>query len=616
MINRYAHSIPRGLFLVPLALIALIPVASAGDVTVVPLLDHPLKGGSGTVLRIHGARNGVFSGKVVAPLGTKVSAPTLNGPGKLPASAIQVLYQHPDGPGRYHKSRPMFNGLHPEPPGPMKASKYYKPYTIQPIWLIVRVPADAKPGRYTGKWDVAGTGIKVELDVADFVIPNPADFATHAGFIQSPDSVAMQYGVEMWSEKHWKLMERSFKHLGELGTQSLYIPLVRRTHFGNPHSMVYWIEKENGYDHDFSIVEKYVALAVKHLGKIPVVCLYAWELNAPDARSFPAHLKGAERHKDREILISVKDANGALKEAKGPAWGTPECQAFWKPVIDGVRKILAKHNIADSMMIGLAGDYVPSPKAVKDFSVAAPNVKWAAHAHGLPLKVSDVPTGLVASVWGIHGPRDPAAPCKWSYQRPRHYGWQKEMRLVAYPRYGCFYGNVVGPFGPQPLAMNRSLAEMAMVSQGHPTKSPGCRGFDRLGADFWRVLKGKHISLTISGRYPECTWGQLKIANATAAILAPGKDGAQPTARFQMVREGLQETEARVFIEKALVGKQINGDMGTRIQKILDERVQGFVTASKNKGRAWKEWAKGDWQSKSGALYAAAAEVAKKVGGK
>ena len=37
------------------------------------------------------------------------------------------------------------------------------------------------------------------------------------------------------------------------------------------------------------------------------------------------------------------------------------------------------------------------------------------------------------------------------------------------------------------------------------------------------------------------------------ALLAPGKAGAVPTARFEVLREGLQECEARIAIDKALV---------------------------------------------------------------
>jgi len=573
-------------------------------------------------LRIYGAQNGTFSGKVVAPWGTKALTPKLSGPGKLPSSNIIVRYAHPDGRPRYRTVRPAFNGLHPEPCAQMKASKRYKPYSTHPVWLTVRVPTDARPGTYTGTWNVGGGNVKVELHVADWKIPDVKDWTTHTGFIQSPDSVAMQYKVEMWSDEHWKLIEESFKGLAELGNRSLYLPLQRRTHFGNPHSMVYWTRKGSELEPDLSIVNKYIDLAVKHMGKLSVVCVYAWEMDNPSAKSFPAMKSAAERLCDREILISVKN-NGKLEEAIAPKWGTPECVAFWKPVFFGIQGILKKHGLEKSMMLGISGDYAPSKEAAKGLvSAAPPGTKWVCHAHGAPNKVHGVDVGLTASVWGFKGPVDPDAPPRWnaSWEKPHYYGWQRKpgWLLTGFPRYGCFYGNKASQIGPHPMAICRALAEGAMTAGGKIAKSPGCNGFDRMGADFWPVLAGSRgRSLPICGRYPESNWGQLKINFATAAILAPGKNGAVPTGRLEMIREGLQEAEARIFIEKALVGKKISGPDAARLQKLLDVRVKDFLKGRGNKGRNWPKWAEGDrWHKASAALYAAAAEVAKKTGAK
>ncbi|MHC4915600.1 MAG: RNA polymerase sigma factor [Planctomycetota bacterium] len=600
------------------------PVSASAGVKAISLLDDvegPLV--SDGTLRIRGARNGVFSGKVVAPWGSRASVPELSGPGKLPASSIAVRYGHPDMEARYHRSRPKFNGLHPEPSAPMTPSKYYKPHTTQPVWLTVRVPADSKPGKYTGTWSVGGSAVKVELSVADWRVPDVGSWVTHAGFIQSPDSVAMHYNVPMWSEEHWKLIEESFKLLGEVGNGSLYIPLQRRTHFGNPHSMVHWTRNGEKLEPDLSIVKRYIDLAVKHMDKLSVVCLYAWEMDCEDAKSFPSSTPAADRQKDREILITVKNG-GKLEEAKGPKWGTPECAAFWKPVFTGIHGMLERHGLGKSMMLGLSGDYVPSPKAAKDLASAAPpGTKWVCHAHGSPNKVHEADAGLTASVWGFKGPVDPDAPPRYDFMKPRYYGWQRKKGwlLTAYPRYGCFYGNALNPFSPGALAMYRSAAEGAMTAVGRPKRSPGVNGFDRLGTDFWLVLKDKRgRGSPLCGRYPECHWGQLKISTATAAILAPGKKGAVATERFEMLREGLQETEARVFIERALVGKKISGEPAARLQKMLDDRTKEFLKASKSKGSKWQgwvQWTGGDrWQKSSAALYAGAAEVAKKTGAK
>ena len=207
-------------------------------------------------------------------------------------------------------------------------------------------------------------------------------------------------------------------------------------------------------------------------------------------------------------------------------------------------------------------------------------------------KVYEVAAGLTASVWGFKGPVDPDTPPRYNaaWEKPRYYGWQrkKDWLLTGFPRYGCFYGNKASQIGPHPMAICRSLAEGAMTAAGRLPRSPGVNGFDRLGADFWPVLINKRgKGAPLCGRYPESNWGQLKINFATAAILAPGKAGAVATGRLEMIREGLQETEARIFIEKALVGKKISGEPAVRLQKMLDVRVQAFLKARDNKGRNW-----------------------------
>jgi len=63
----------------------------------------------------------------------------------------------------------------------------------------------------------------------------------------------------MWSEKHWKAMERSFELMGQAGCKAIYVSLVRRTDFGNRHGMVRWIRKGEGWQPDLSVAEKYVA---------------------------------------------------------------------------------------------------------------------------------------------------------------------------------------------------------------------------------------------------------------------------------------------------------------------------------------------------------------------
>ncbi len=574
-------------------------------------------------VKIQGARNGAFSGKVLVGCGAAIKGPKaevsdLAGPGKIPAAAIEVRYALPDGSRRSARGVPWFDTLEKFAPETVAADPKYG--AVQPVWVTVNVPRSAKPGKYAGKLKISTGGatakeVPVEIEVADWTLPDSKEFATHAGLIQSPESVALKYGVGLWSEKHWKLLDESFRLLGQVGTKTVYLTMIRRTHFGNQHSMIRWKRGNDGkLTPDFRIAERYIKIAAKHLGKIPVVGIYCWE---PPSSS--GHF-GRYKPKDREIMLSVLGKNGGeLEEAPGPKWGTPECQEFWNTAFKKTRAMLAKYGLEKSMMFAMAGDYVPTKSAADQLHKAAPEAKWAVHCHPHRPVIHGVPTGYLACVWGVFGTRDPALP-KDYYGNKRYYGWKNPFLITAFPR----GGNPIYEISCRsPITHYRFMGEGALVASGRPNaKPPGVRGFGRVGADFWPVLKDKRGRLGyVCGRYPESAWGQLNLSYSTPYVLGPGRDGPAASTRFEMLREGMQLAEARVFIEKALLdpGKKakLGDELAAGCQQLLDERVRTFMRAAGARGKLNADWT---WYFSSDALrasrdlYRAAAEVAGKLG--
>ncbi|MHC4917064.1 MAG: RNA polymerase sigma factor, partial [Planctomycetota bacterium] len=249
-------------------------------------------------IRMVGARGGTYSGAVAAGAGEGLKGLTakvsdLRGPGgkALPASGVQVRYAWPTRIG--FGKRPVFAVLEARPPRAeeLAAAKAAGPEgATVPVWLTVRVPDDAAPGKYAGEMTVSAEGsapvrVPVEIEVVNWALPSPRGFATFMGVYQSPESVALQYGVELWSEEHWKRVEKSFELLGRLGNNLLVIPLVNRTEYGNDECMIPWIRnpgsgsgvqgsgEENPkpgtpnpepYTYDFSVFDKYLEVAARH----------------------------------------------------------------------------------------------------------------------------------------------------------------------------------------------------------------------------------------------------------------------------------------------------------------------------------------------------------------
>jgi len=191
------------------------------------------------------------------------------------------------------------------------------------------------------------------------------------------------------------------------------------------------------------------------------------------------------------------------------------------------------------------------------------------------------------------------------------------------------------PWHSMPWDMARLLGELNI--QGPR------RGFGRIGLDFWPVLKSaKGDKLAgIQGRYPKSNWRQLDAM--IRCLVPPGPDGAMATGKIEMMREGLQETEARIFLESVLTDptqrKKINDKLAQQVQDVLDERVRallvtlesqqmagfnlrmlpwldGFGAGDFQGGQAaiFRQWyMESGWQERSEKLYSMAADVAESL---
>ena len=556
-------------------------------------------------VRIVAARNGVFSGQVVVGSSKPIIAPSAriagalkheNGRDGIAADAVSIRYAklHTSSVSRRKKRWVWFDALAEVAPGKV-------PEAVQPIWVSIRVPRDAAFGKYIGTVaiDVAGkrvADVPVELTVQNFTLPDPGSFATHVGLVQSPETLAIEYKLPLWSEKHWALIERSLRLTGELGNETLYIPLMCRYHFGNAESMVRWVRRPDGeWGHDFSLVEKYVDLARKHLPKLRVVCFIAWDRWTGSSRT-PAG-------KRRLIPVSTLDPKtGAIGEAKAPAYGTPESRAFWKPVYDGLKALLEKRGLAKTMMHGIAGDTAPYSEVYADLRAVAPLPwVWQGHPRNTKLGPKDkpIPVGYGSWVWGT-----PVVPEPLQY---RLYGWKAAMTENTFPRAGSSCFGAMRTWADFPLY--RASTEALTTA--------GMRGFGRVGADFWpvtpaaaganiRAHKGKKYSLV--HRFP-ASWGQLQLTNSTSYLLYPGKDGAIGSARFEMIREGLQEAETRALIERALLNKAHRAKLGTelaeRCESVLDDRAR---TLTRGTGGSWAYYLTG-LSRRTAELFAIAGEA-------
>jgi hypothetical protein len=509
-----------------------------------------------------GARNGTFSGRVVASsraaiTGLRAELSDLvgpNGKNSFAAGAVRILYTE---------------NLEEVPPKAVAAGN--DGGAVCSIWMTVRVPEALTAGTYKGTLTVGAEGQKavavpVELQVADWTLPDPLDFRTVVGIYQSPTSVALQYDVPMWSEEHWRRLDRSFELLAGLGSKFASMTVVDQGMLGEEDGEVIWKPRADGtYDYDYGILERHLKLIKRHLGKCPYIALNIWQFSDNQSRGYTLNKEGIL---SPGTTVTTIDAAGKRGHLAAPAWDAADCEAFWRPALLGIRDIFKRNGLEESMCVGFSHDGKDPPEAVaKVLDDILGHTRWIKMGHPpdaslTPRKVSD--KGFVV------------------YHESVYTRLQSQLRsvsrLIGTPN--VLYVRKMPPIWD--LMVWRTTPVWALFN--------GQAGFGHIGLDFWpvtdaegRIIRSsvrfvnnnlrasESIAASVYGRWLRNTgWpGPL----CPGAIARPGADGACVTLQYESLREGLQDFEALLFIMNAAEDQpaKIGDEMVRRARAILAE---------------------------------------------
>ena len=98
--------------------------------------------------------------------------------------------------------------------------------TTQPVWITVRVPAEAAPGSYRGEVAVVAgdrrVALPIELTVDPFVLPDERHLVVTNWF--SATRIAKYHKVEPWSEAFWPVLERYARNMAAHRHNVAYTP--------------------------------------------------------------------------------------------------------------------------------------------------------------------------------------------------------------------------------------------------------------------------------------------------------------------------------------------------------------------------------------------------------
>ncbi len=547
-------------------------------------------------IAVSGARNGAFSGRLVVSSGQEIRGLKAtvadlvhaDKAAKIPASAVRVRCAQPWAPGdfayNYPGRRDGFDGLldgipatvavdpnktaDPKTGGTGRGGKP-APGAVAPLWFTVRVPKDARPGRYEGAVTVAADGlpattVPLVLTVSDWTVPEPVNFRSSVCSYSLPESLAQYYGVPLWSDRHFELMGKSLALMAELNARHVIVNLSIDWYGlgGNRETEVRWIKQPDGsFKHDFSVLDKHLDLVAKTIGKPSVLRFNCWVAAAkPYDRK-----KWAEEDVYAEgsggFVTALDPATGKTEKMKQPCPGTPESLAFWKPVLDEIRKKVEARGSTGSPPEALSSskggwwdvtcvghsEYVGgmSQDVIDNYKQIWPDGLWAFTAHGAS---RGEPRLSAEGCWGL-----PTA-------RPRGYRLLLDPKWTRWRYYAARSGHE--PY--RQLADYRHAQERCITA-----------GLDggQLGADIF-ALKGNNWKS--GGKYGyECVHrsGCGPDTEGCRAILAPGADGPIATERFEVYREGVVIAEAILFLQRAIEEKKIGGDLEQRVGQCLDERA-------------------------------------------
>jgi hypothetical protein len=511
-------------------------------------------------VRLQAPVNGFASGQIVlsspeAFKGVSAKAGDLKGPdgSVIPAAALRVRYAKVSGgfvalldapdPDPASQRPPELRGKRPAP-RPEAGQRYL------PIWVTAKVPAGARSGTYRGELEISGieppVKAPVEVTVFGWNLADPRGWKTWVNLLQSPESVAGFYKVPLWSEEHFQLLEKSFALMGECGNDILGVSAVARTVFGND-PLILFRKAGEKHEPEFKYLERYLALYDKHAGPPKFLSLQVWH--------YGMYYRGAGRDGGKQertadtipvmMLVDGKPVNDQL-----PMHGKPGTEELWGQVMEGLRARMKKLGWNETrLLLGTSGDNWVGPRTAEFFRKIAPEAHWRALTHG-----GGCPK------WGVTDEErtQPNGMIVGYLEMARRIAFVRDP-VPGHPRTtnarDCLGGTA--PFG------FRSLTPANCVNARY-------EGFSWKGLDYWAYALPDGTIRSALNR--DVGFGNM-VGSTPRAIAAPGPKGAVTTQQFEMLREGVQDTEAAWLLRKAVGHPELRAALG----KELAERAEAIV---------------------------------------
>lgn len=294
---------------------------------------------------------------------------------------------------------------------------------LNSVWVEINIPKDMSAGKYdfTVKFDGGESGSchsSLEIEVINAVLPDEDIYFTqwfHA------DCLANYYNVEVWSERHWEIVENFARTARRNGINTLLTPIFtppldtavggeRRT------TQLVGIELcEDGYKFDFSKLDRWIDMLDRCGIEYIEICHLFTQWGAKHAPKIMATVNGeykkifgwqTDAHSDEYVtflraflpeLISHLKARGDDKRCFFHVSDEPHTndEENYKESKAIVADILKDYTIMDALSNidfynnGIIAHPIPSNSKIKPFLEAKVPGLWTYYCVSQPLEVSN-----------------------------------------------------------------------------------------------------------------------------------------------------------------------------------------------------------------------------------
>ena len=208
---------------------------------------------------------------------------------------------------------------------------FFTPNGTRLVVMEIKVPATAKPGRYS----LRAGGEPLELTVVDRTLPEPKDWKYYLDLWQHPWAVSRWHGVKPFSQEHFDAMRPLWCDLAACGQKVLTVTVTKlpwnHQCFDGYDTMIRHIRTKDGWKFDYSVFDRYVEFG-RSCGIGPDISCYTmcpW-----------GYYVYGEDEQGKELKILAKP-------------GTKEFEDYWKPFLVDFTKHLKEKGWFENTAISM-----------------------------------------------------------------------------------------------------------------------------------------------------------------------------------------------------------------------------------------------------------------------